>query len=158
MIAVLVVLVLIWDHFTGFTDLLIIDAMIKRSKQGKIAFEANQSMKHSLASGARDASFDASGIALLADVRLSDIVQLKISTSTEMQRKNFDGAANSVLLDRIAIDDSGLVVAALAIKGAAPRVVFEVLRSVNIKAFSDRAGFDAEVERHASRQTAPSQI
>lgn len=159
MIAVLVALVMIWDHFTpDHTDALFAAVYRKQLKEGKVAFEVKQAVKHPLASGAQDESFDASGIALMIDVRLSDIVQLKGPTATKMQRKNFDETANRMLLDRIAIDPSGGVVAVLATKGIAVDVALDVLRSANIKAFSDQASFEAEIDRHARRQTAPSKI
>lgn len=158
-IAALVLVLFLFDHFNpGNMDVLSTAGYRTALKKGKIAFEAKPDMGSLLPSGDRNGALDASSIASLVDIRLSDIVQLRSATASKVYRKNFEETAQSLLVDRIAIDTRGAVVAALVTKGIAPGIVHDILRSANIKSFSDRAGFDAEVERHASRQTAPSQI
>jgi hypothetical protein len=158
-LAVLVLVLFIFHHFNpDHTDAVFIAGYMSALKKGKISLKAKPDLENLLSDSARNIALDASGMVSLVDVRLSDIVELKSATASKVYRKNFEETAHSLLVDRIAIDARGTVVAALVTKGIAQGAIHVFLRSANIKSFIDQASFDAEVDRRAGRQTAPSQI
>lgn len=126
---------------------LLIEAVLsKRLSQGKISFAAKRlaiQPQQRPAQG-HDA---ASGSVILMNVQLSSLAQVVSKNSKPAGENDFTELASRLLVDSVAVDKQGNVVAALVVKSDRSNFILEVLRSAGIRASCDQSSFDAQLER-----------
>ena len=133
--------------------LLLEAAFAKRLSKGKISFEAIRLVRQR-PQGTGQRQDTANGNTLLNNVQLSNLAQVASENAKPYDARNFADLASRLLVDCVAVDEKGNIVAALVAKANRAAFVLEVLRSANIHAARDRAVFDAQLERIDDARTA----